>query len=327
MSDVKWGIISTARINRLFLEGARQASGVEIAAVASRDRATAEEYARENEIATAHGSYEALLDDPQVEAVYIPLPNSMHVEWSIRALQSGKHVLCEKPMSRRTQEVERAFDAAEQHGRLLMEAFMWRHNPQTARLTDLLEQGAVGRIRMIRAAFGFVTNDPANVRLQTALDGGGLMDVGSYCVSATRLLAGEPERVSAEQSLGGDGVDVAFAATMRHPNDIISHFDCGLALDSRDLLEIVGDAGSLRLDDPWHCRNPGIQLTRGNDTEHIEIERANSYGLEAENFSAAIRGNATPLLGRDDATGQARTIEALYRAADTGQAVTLASLS
>src|SRR6185437_2578607 len=254
MAAVKWGIISTAKINRLFLAGARQANGVEIAAAASRDRAKAEEFARENEIATAHGSYEDLLQDPQIEAVYISLPNSLHVEWSIRALENGKHVLCEKPLSRRTEEVERAFDAAEQHGRLLMEAFMWRHHPQTARLTELLNQGAVGRIRVIRAAFGFVAQNQANVRLQAGLDGGGLMDVGCYCVSATRLIAGEPERVSAEQSLGGDGVDVSFAATMRHPNDIISHFDCGLSLDSRDLHEVVGNAGSLKLDDPWHCR-------------------------------------------------------------------------
>jgi predicted dehydrogenase len=327
MSAVKWGIISTAHINRQFLEGGRTVDGVEIAAVASRDRAKAEEYARQNEIPKAHGSYEDLLQDADVEAIYISLPNSMHVEWSIRALQSGKHVLCEKPLSRRAHEVERAFDAAEQSGRLLMEAFMWRHNPQTHRLTDLLNQGAVGRVRMIRAAFGFVEQDPDNVRLQAGLDGGALMDVGCYCVSATRLLAGEPERVGAEQSLGGDGVDVAFAASLRHPNDVISHFDCGLALDSRDLLEVVGDAGSLRLDDPWHCRNPGIQLSRGGETERIEIERANSYGLEVENFSAAMRGEAEPLLNRADATGQARTIEALYRAADTGQAVSVASLS
>lgn len=323
MSAVKWGIISTAKINGLFLEGARGADGVEITAVASRDKAKAEWYARENDIATAHGSYEELLEDPDIEALYIPLPNSFHIEWSIKALKAGKHVLCEKPLSRRTQDVERAFDTAEQHGRLLMEAFMWRHNPQTAKLTELLNEGAIGRVRMIRAAFGFVTNDPANVRLQAGLDGGALMDVGCYCVSGARLIAGEPERVSAEQALGGDGVDVAFAATMRHPGDVISHFDCGLALDSRDLLEVVGDEGSLKLDDPWHCRNPGIDITRKGDTERIEITRANSYGLEAENFSRAIRGQATPLLGRDDATGQARTIEALYRSAETGQAVSL----
>jgi predicted dehydrogenase len=323
MEAVKWGIISTAKINRLFLEGARTANGVEIFAVASRNKTKGEEYALQNGIAKAHGSYEELLQDPDVEVIYIPLPNSMHVEWSILALQAGKHVLCEKPLSRRAHEVERAFDAAEQHGRLLMEAFMWRHNPQTARLTELLDQGAVGRIRVIRAAFGFVTNDPANVRLQAGLDGGGLMDVGCYCVSGIRLIAGEAERVSAEQSLGGDGVDVAFAATMRHANDVISHFDCGLALDSRDLLEVVGDAGSLRLEDPWHCRNPGIDLIRDGTTERIEIEKANSYGLEAENFSRAVRGDATPLLGRQDAVGQARTIEALYRAAETSQVVSL----
>jgi D-xylose 1-dehydrogenase (NADP+, D-xylono-1,5-lactone-forming) len=327
MAAVKWGIISTANINRLFLDGARQANGVEIVAVGSRDGAKGEAYARQNDIPKAHATYEALLEDTDVEAVYISLPNSLHVEWSIRALQHGKHVLCEKPLSRRAADVERAFDVAQRSDRLLMEAFMWRHNPQTRRLTELLAEGAVGRVRMIRAAFGFVAPRPDDVRLQTGLDGGALMDVGCYCVSATRLIGGEPERVSAEQALGGDGVDVAFAATMRHPNDVISHFDAGLALDSRDLLEVVGDAGSVRLDDPWHCRNPGIELTRDGATERIEIARANSYGLEAANLSAAIRGEAKPLLDRTDATGQARTIEALYQAADSGHAVTLAPLS
>ena len=140
MSAVKWGIISTAKINGLFLEGARGADGVEIAAVASRDKAKAEEYARENDIATAHGSYEELLEDPDIEAVYISLPNSFHIEWSLKALRAGKHVLCEKPLSRRAEEVERAFDAAEQHERMLMEAVMWRHHPQTAKLAELFEE-------------------------------------------------------------------------------------------------------------------------------------------------------------------------------------------
>ena len=289
MSAVKWGIMSTAHINRLFLAGAREADNVEITAVASRDKARAEQYAREQQIPKAHGGYEELLADPEVEAVYIPLPNSMHIDWSIRALQSGKHVLCEKPLSRRSADVERAFDVAEREQRLLMEAFMYRHNPQTRRLVELIDQGAVGRVRVIRAAFGFVAHDPANVRLQTGLDGGGLMDVGCYCVSGARLIAGEPERVSAEQVLGGDGVDVVFAATMRHPNDVLSHFDAGLAIDSRDLLEVVGDQGSLLLEDPWHCRNPLIRLRRDGATERIEIDKANSYRIEAENFSASIR--------------------------------------
>jgi D-xylose 1-dehydrogenase (NADP+, D-xylono-1,5-lactone-forming) len=324
MAAVNWGILSTAHINRLFVTGAREAENVQIVAVASRSQARADEYARANEIPCAHGSYEALLEDPDVEAVYISLPNSMHIEWSIRALEAGKHVLCEKPLTRRPGEVEHAFDVADRHGRRFMEAFMWRHNPQTRRLTELIAEGAVGRVRMIRAVFGFVADDPRNVRLSRTLDGGALMDVGCYCVSAARLIAGEPERVGAEQALGGDGVDVAFAATMRHRDDILSHFDAGLALASRDLLEVVGDQATLRLEDPWHCRNPGIELIRRDRvTDRIEIEKTNSYGLEAENLSAAIRGEAEPLLGRADALGQARAIEALYRAAEDHSVVTL----
>jgi len=321
---VKWGIVSTANINRLFLAGARESPDVQILAVASRDKARGEEYARENQIERAYGSYDALLSDPDVEAVYVSLPNSMHLEASVRALEAGKHVLCEKPMSRRASEVKRAFDVADQNDRLLMEAFMYRHNPQTRRLTELVAQQAVGRVRIIRAVFGFVAHDPANVRLSAALDGGALMDVGCYCVSGARLIAGEPIRVMGEQAIGGDGVDVAFAAVMRFPNEISAHFDAGLALASQDLLEVVGDEGTLRLTDPWHCRRPGIDLIReSGDDERIEIEPANSYRLEAENMSAAIRGEAPLLLGREDAIGQAKTIEALYEAAGNGRAVSL----
>jgi predicted dehydrogenase len=323
MTPVRWGILSTARINRLFLDGARDSAEVAVTGVASRDLDRAEAFAREYGIERAHGSYEALLADPEVEVVYNPLPNSMHVEWSLRALEAGKHVLCEKPMSRRTSDVERAFDLAERQGLVLMEAFMYRHNPQTKRLVELIGDSAVGRLRAVRAAFSFVARDPADVRLSAALDGGALMDVGCYCVSGTRLIAGEPERVSAEQVIGGDGVDVVLAGTMRFVDDVIGHFDCGLALATRDELEVIGDEGSLFLDDPWHCRTPLIELRRDGSVERIEIEAADSYRLEAENLSAAIRGEAAPLLGREDAVGQARAIEALYEAAASGHAVTL----
>ena len=282
---VKWGIMSTARINRLFLAGARESRDVEVVAVASRDGASAERYAREHGIARAHDGYDALLADPDVEVVYISLPNSLHLEWTVRALEAGKHVLCEKPLARRAADVEAAFDVAEREGRLLMEAFMYRHNPQTRRLTELVGDGAVGRVRLIRAAFSFVAGDAGNVRLQAGLDGGALMDVGCYCVSGARLIGGEPERVSAEQALGGDGVDVAFAATMRFPGDLLAHFDAGLALATRDELEVVGDAGTLFLDDPWHCRAPVIELRRDDGVERIEVEVVDSYRLEAENMS------------------------------------------
>jgi D-xylose 1-dehydrogenase (NADP+, D-xylono-1,5-lactone-forming) len=320
---VKWGIISTARINRLFLAGARQAPDVEVLAVASRDQAGAEDYASENGIERAHGSYESLLADPDVEVVYISLPNSLHVEWTVRALEAGKHVLCEKPLSRRTAEANRAFDVAEREGRLLMEAFMYRHNPQTRRATELIAEDAIGPVRLIRGSFSFFTADPANVRLTTGLDGGALMDVGCYCVSGARLIAGEPTRVSGQQTLGGDGVDVVFTGTMRFDDDVLAHFDAGLALADRDELEVVGESGSLYLDDPWHCREPVIELRRDGSTERIELDPVDSYGLEATNLSQAIRGEATPLLGRDDAVGQARTIEALYESAETGKVTTL----
>ncbi len=319
---VKWGILSTAHINRLFLAGVEQSQEIEVVAVASRSREKAEAHARDQGIERAFGSYEELLEDPEVEAVYVPLPNSLHIEWAVRALECGKHVLCEKPLSRRVHDVRRAFDVADRRGRLLMEAFMYRHHPQTMRLLELLDQGAVGRVRMVRAAFSFSLGTRSDVRLETGLDGGALMDVGCYCVSGARLIAGEPERVAAEQTLGGDGVDVAFAATMRFPGDVLAHFDAGLVLGpERDELEVVGTDGSVFLDDPWHCRRPLIELRRDGGVERIEVDRADPYRLEAENLSAAIRGEARPLLGREDAVGQARTIEALYRSAEAGQMV------
>jgi D-xylose 1-dehydrogenase (NADP+, D-xylono-1,5-lactone-forming) len=320
---VRWGIVSTAHINRLVIPPAQASEKVDLIAVASRDDSRARAYAQEWGIERSYGTYEALLEDPDVEAVYISLPNSLHCPWSIRALEAGKHVLCEKPLSRRAAEVEEAFAVAERAGRILMEAFMYRHNPQMRELERLVADGAIGSLRLVRAAFGFTMRDPENVRMLPDVDGGGLMDVGCYCVSGCRLLAGEPEHVYGEQVIGPTGVDVVFAGTMRFANDVVGEFDCGLALPERDELEALGDAGSLFLDDPWHARQPVIEVRRDGDVERIELEPADSYGLELENLSDAIRGRAEPLLGRDDAMGQARAIEALYRSAETGAAVAL----
>ncbi len=320
----KWGIISTANINRLVLAGARASDRVEVVAAASREQARADAYAREHGIERAYGSYEALLADDDVEAVYISLPNSLHVEWSIRSLEAGKHVLCEKPLDRRPEEVERAFGAAGRAGRILTEAFMYRHNPQTAKLRELVEAGAVGALRLVRSTFSFsLGDDPGNVRLAADLDGGALMDVGCYCVSGSRLVAGEPETVYGRQLTGVSGVDVLFAATMSFPGEVVAQFDCGFVLPGRDELEVVGAEGSLFLDDPWHARTPVIEVRRGDGVELVDLKPEDSYRLELENVSDAIAGRAQPLLGREDALGQARTIEALYRSAETGAPVTL----
>jgi predicted dehydrogenase len=315
---VRWGILSTARINDQILGGAAESDRVEIVAVASRDAGRAEAYARDKGIERAYGSYEELLADPDVEAVYISLPNGMHIPWTMRSLEAGKHVLCEKPLSRRAADVARAFDLADSAGLVLSEGFMWRHHPQTKKLGELLQGGAIGRVRVVRASFSFELasrHGPEDTRFDPDLDGGALMDVGCYCLSAIRFAGGEPERFHAEQVLGESGVDVVFAATLRLPDDVLAHFDCGFILPSRDEVEIVGEQASLFLDDPWHARSPVIELRRDGEVERIEAERANSYRLELENVSHAIRGEGQLLLGRDDALGQARAIEALYEAA------------
>ena len=322
-SIVKWGIVSTADINRKVIPGAQESAKVDLVAVASRNRARADAYAREWGIPRAYGSYEELLADPEIEAVYVSLPNTLHCEWSIRALEAGKHVLCEKPLSRHPEEVAAVFDVAEREGRLLSEAFMYRHNPQTKRLAELVAGGAIGELRLVRSTFSYGLYDADNIRLRTDVEGGALMDVGCYTVSGSRLLGGEPERVWGEAWYGPSGTDWVFAGTMRFPGDVVAAFDCGTALPNRDELEAIGSEGSLFLDDPWHCNTPVIELRRDDGVERIELDREDSYRLELENLSDAIRGEAELLLGREDALGQARALEALHESATARRPVSL----
>ena len=321
MGVVTWGILSTARIGAALVDGARGSEAVDIVAVASRSEASAWAFADAHGIPRAHGSYEALLADPGVQAVYIPLPNGMHVDWTVRALQAGKHVLCEKPMDRRVARVEEAFDVAECEGLVLSEAFMWRQHPQTRRLRSLLDEGAIGEPRLVRASFSFALAGDGDVRLDAALDGGALMDVGCYCVSGARLVAGEPVSVSAQAVTSPGGVDTRLTGLLRFDGDVLATIDCGLDVAGRHELEISGTEGRMVLADPWHCREPRIVNDRGGEREVVEPARANSYRLELEDVSAAISEGREPLLGRADAVGQARAIEALYRSASEGRAV------
>ena len=318
---VKWGILSTADINKKLLAGAAESDDVDVVAVGSRDLERAEEFAQTWEIPRAYGTYEELLADPDVEAVYIPLPNTMHSEWSIKAMEAGKHVLCEKPFSRHIGDVERAFDAADATGMHLSEAFMYRHHPQTARLAELVASGAIGELRVIRSVFSYSLYDADNIRLRTDVEGGSLMDVGCYCISGARLLGGEPESVVGAAHIGSSGTDWVFAGMMRFPGDVVALFDCGTSLPNRDELEAIGTEGSLFLDDPWHCGTPVIELRRNDSVERIEIEAANPYRLELEDLNAAIRGERPPLLGREDAMGQVRAIDALFRSHEAGGAL------
>ena len=318
------GLLSTARINAKLAAGARASSRARVVAIASRERARAEAQARELGIERAHGSYEALLADPDVDAVYVSLPNELHHEWSLRAIAAGKHVLCEKPYSRSAEQVHEAFAAAGAAGVVLAEALMWRHHPQTLELAGLVAAGAIGELRMVRAAFSFLLDDPRDARLLEGPAGGGLLDVGCYCVSAARMLAGEPLSVTAQQLVTPAGFDRRLTATLAHGGDVLTHFDCALDLPDRSELEAIGSAGVLRVSDPWHGVATGIELLGADGrSEHYEIAPANPYGCELDDFAGAVAGEHPPRLGLADALGQARTIDAVLTAAATGRRVTL----
>jgi xylose dehydrogenase (NAD/NADP) len=316
---VRWGVLSTALINDAILGAAAESSEVDVVAVASRDEARARAYADQHGLERAYGGYEALLADEDLDAVYVPLPNSLHVEWAVKALEAGKHVLVEKPFSRHPDQVEQAFDRAEAAGLVLSEGFMWRHHPQTRRVLELVESAAIGKLRLVRAAFGFdlaVERGLTDTRFDPALEGGALMDVGTYCVNALRFFGGEPTRVRGERVAGPSGVDVVFAGTLAFEGEAVGVFDCGFVYPRRAGLELVGANGSIFVAQPFTIRTPGIELLRPDEEpERISVEAANSYRLELENVSAAIRGEAQLLLGREDAVGQARTLDALYRSA------------
>jgi predicted dehydrogenase len=313
---MRLGLLSTANINRQILVGARGAGQVDVVAVGSRDGAKAQTYAGEHGIAKAHGSYEALLEDTDVDAVYISLPNGMHHEWTMRALAAGKHVLCEKPYTRHPAEAVEAFDAAEAAGLVLMEAFMYRHHPQSATIQRLVRDGAVGRVLAVKAVFSFPLADLTNVRALPELDGGALMDVGCYCVSGSRLVAGDPVSVLAEQVVGETGVDMALYGTLRFPDDAVAQIEASFLAPERQSLEVVGDGGVLRAFAPWRVDWGGdLVLERDGVSDVLAVDEANSYTLQLENFADAIEGREPALLGRADAVAQARVIDALYRSA------------
>ncbi len=314
-APVRWGILGSAGITAKLLAGARRSSAVTIVAAGSRSQTRADAFAAANGIDRAHGTYEALLADRDIEAVYIALPNSLHHLWTLRALAAGKHVLCEKPYSRHPAEVDEAFDLADRAGLVLSEAFMWRHHPQARLAVELLPE--LGSLQTIRATFSFVLDDPADIRLRADLAGGSLMDVGCYCVSGARLLAGEePDLAFGLATIGPSGVDLRFSGLLHFPSGAVAELTSGLTSDHRGL-EAIGSAGSFRLSDPWQAR-PATLIRDGVETIFDALD---PYQLEIEDVSAAIRGRTAGRLGRTDALGQARAIDALYRSAEIGAPV------
>ena len=318
------GLLSTAHIDDAIVAAAAHVDEVEVVAVASRESTRAQAYAKEHGIPTAHGSYEDLLADSGVDAVYVSLPNRLHHEWTLAALGARKHVLCEKPYTRRPEEAEEAFELARSSGLVLMEAFMYRHHQQAAKVKELVEQGAVGQVQLVRSSFSFVLQDPTDVRARPELDGGALMDLGCYCVSGSRYLVGEPVHVTGEQILGRTGVDVSFTGTLRMAGDVVAQFDCSFTRPRYQRLDVVGDEAFLLVDTPWRATGEGELLLRhGEHLSRIEIPPAEAYSLQLENFAKAAAGSEPPRVSAADSIGQARVIDALYRSAVEGRAIDL----
>jgi predicted dehydrogenase len=263
-----------------------------------------------------------------VEAVYISLPNSMHAEWSISALLAGKHVLCEKPLASSAGQVAEAFDAAERSGKLLVEAFMYRFHPQTARIRELILAGEIGDVHYVRSSHSFAMADPeGDVRTSLDLQGGALLDVGCYGVSAFRLFLGEPESVLGHAVRGPSGVDLQFYATLLDVQGRVGQFDCAMDQPLRNGLEVVGSAGVISVNDPWHCPDEPFELRTGERRTPVHVSAVDPYRAQFEQVSRAIREQSAVAFGRADAVAQARTIEALFASARSGAAVQPASLA
>lgn len=328
-ATIGWGIISSARIGLNSVIPAIQASSNgRVVAIGTRHPESIRVRAEELNIARVHGSYEAVLTDPEVRAIYNPLPNAMHAEWTIRAAEAGKHVLCEKPLALTAAEAERMILACRTAGVWLMEAFMYRFHPQHARARQWIEEGAIGPIRLIRGAFTFYL-DPsrkANIRFSKELWGGSLMDVGCYCVNSSRSYFGaEPVAVLASAEISPDfGVDTTLAAILEFPTgraQIVS----SLEMAGQPQLEVVGERGRIELPQAFlpGTGDTRIRLLRGGNVEEAVIPGVDPYRLQVEHFSDCIRHGMPPALPPEDAVANTRVIEALRLAAADGRRVVL----
>ncbi len=320
---LRLGILGAARIALGgIMPAAARTEAVEVAAVASRSGEKSRVVREAAPGALLFEDYGSLLESTSVEAVYVPLPNSMHVEWTLRALAAGKHVLCEKPFSLEAGGAERTVEAARGAGLTLMEGFMFRLHPQTLRLRTLISEGAVGEVRQAVAQFGHRLDDPADVRGVGSLGGGSLGDVGCYCVSALRLAFGaEPRRASAFARFDEEGADRELAGVLE--------FDAGFGIVSssissarRERLEVVGTEGRISLDAPFRADKSGgkMGVSRGGEMSTETFESADPYRAELEEFAAAIREGREPAVGRQEILGNARAIEALLGSARDGRA-------
>lgn len=318
-SELRWGLLSTARINRRLIPAIRAAEGNELVAVASRELGKAAAYAAEWGISRIFASYQEILDSDLVDAVYISLPNSLHAEWSVRAAEAGKHVLCEKPLALSTADVDRIIAAAEKNGVVVAEAVMYLYHPLLTRMGELLRDGAVGEVKLVRGAFSFLIGEPSNVRLKAELGGGSLWDVGSYPVSFIRRMLGEPAEVFGWQQLSESGVDESFAGLLRYDGNVLGAFDSGFRHQFRVEAEVVGSEGLLRLERPYVMTPTSrIVIRRGDEEEVDSLSEVNPYQCEVEAVAAAVRYGKPLPVPLSSSRASVATLLALYESAREG---------
>lgn len=322
MSDrIRWGILSTAAIGpRALIPAINNAHNSELVAVASRNQERGQAFADEHGIPTAYGSYEELVNDPNIDAIYNPLPNDLHAPWSIQAAQAGKHVLCEKPMAMDASEAQKMVDEIATTGKLLAEAFMYRFHPRTHRLKEMVAEGAVGTLRVINTSFSFPmsADDTRNIRLFKAQGGGAIMDIGCYCVSIMRLVTGaEPTVLDCKAYFNDDDVDEQAVATLEFPDNVLAHFDCNFRAAFANFADVRGTTGRILVENSFLPGTGDVVLHYWNDGkyEEIKFDGADQYQLMVEDFADAIINDRQPRYTGEQGVLGMKVMDALRTAA------------
>jgi predicted dehydrogenase len=320
MTPLRWGILGPGRIAPRLVRAVSASARGELVAVASRDRDRAAAFAARHDIPQAYGAYDALLAAPDVDVVYVSLPNHLHAEWTVRALEAGKHVLCEKPLALRVDQVDSIIAASERSGRIAAEGFMYLHHPQILRAVELARGGALGRLELVNGTFSFFLTHPGDPRVDPSMGGGSLWDVGCYPVSLSRRIAGEEaDRVGAFARFDERGVDRTFIGQLHFPGGLLAQFDSGFAAPDRERVEIVGGDATLVLDAPFLPEPDGppplLTMWRGRESTTIEVESVDQYRSEVDDLTAAIVDGTRPRIDLAFSRGTIGTLVDLDRAA------------
>ncbi len=316
-NELRWGLLSTAHINRAVIPHLRNSPRNRLVTVASRTIDKARSYAAEWKIDNALGSYEELLADPEIDVIYNPLPNSMHAEWTVKALEAGKHVLCEKPLATTLADVDAIISAAKRTGKVVAEAFMYRHHPLTLKARELVASGEIGKIVMMRGVFTFNLTNMNDVRMNASLGGGSIWDIGCYPISYARsIYASEPVQVFGQQVASDTGVDESFSGEMLFPGNVLAQIQCSFNSPAYRHFEVYGDKGRLEISNPFTpSPKEKISLVQDGKVREIEINSGDLYAGEIEDMADVILDHKQPRISLSDSRNNVRTIIAMLESA------------